>query len=93
MHPHAGASHEIVPLDAGGFGVRVSIPDTSPTTVSRFDTEAAAAGWIAAHKNPHTGSITTRNGIPKIQARDGRIGESPLCANPITASSGPSESA
>ena len=50
-HPHAEAAYEIVPLDAGGFGVRVSIPDTSPTTVSRFDTEAAAAAWIAAHKS------------------------------------------
>jgi hypothetical protein len=50
-HPHAEAIYEIVPLDGGGFGVRVSIPDTSPTTVSRFDTEAAAAAWIAAHKS------------------------------------------
>jgi hypothetical protein len=50
-HPHAEAIYEIVPLDPGGFGVRVSIPDTSPTTVSKFQTEAAAAAWIAAHKS------------------------------------------
>lgn len=51
MHPHTEATYEIVPLDPGGFGVKVSIPDTSPTTVSRFDSEAAAAAWIALHKN------------------------------------------
>jgi hypothetical protein len=41
-HPHADAIYEIVPLAAGGFGVKISIQDMSPTTVSRFDTEAAA---------------------------------------------------
>jgi hypothetical protein len=40
-----------VPLDAGGFGVKVSIPDANPTTVSRFETEAAAEVWIASHKS------------------------------------------
>jgi hypothetical protein len=30
--------------------VRVSIPDSNPTTVSSFDTEAAAEAWIASHK-------------------------------------------
>jgi hypothetical protein len=55
-HPHAEATYEVVPLDdsggdTGGFGVRVSIPDTSPTTVRSFDTEAAAAAWIEAHKS------------------------------------------
>ena len=50
-HPHAEAIYEVVPLDVGGFSVKVSIPDTNPTTVSSFDTEAAAEAWIAAHKN------------------------------------------
>jgi hypothetical protein len=49
-HPHAEATYEVVLLDAGGFGVKVSIPDTNPTTVSSFDTEAAAEAWIALHK-------------------------------------------
>lgn len=50
-HPHAEATYEVIRLDNGGFGVKVSIPDTSPTTVSRFATEAAAEAWIAAHKS------------------------------------------
>jgi hypothetical protein len=50
-HPYADAVYEIVPLAAGGFGVKISIDDISPTTVSRFDTEAAAEGWIASHKS------------------------------------------
>lgn len=49
-HPHAEANYEVVPLAAGGFGVKISIPDSSPTTVSRFDSEAAAEAWIAEHK-------------------------------------------
>jgi hypothetical protein len=34
----------------GSFVVKVSIPDTFPTTVTGFGTEAAAAAWIANHK-------------------------------------------
>ena len=49
-HPHAEAIYEVVLLDAGRFGVKVSIPDTNPTTVSSFDTEAAAEAWIASYK-------------------------------------------
>jgi hypothetical protein len=49
-HPHAEANYEVVPLAAGGFGVKISIPDSNPTTVTRFDSEAAAEAWIAAHK-------------------------------------------
>ena len=50
-HPYAEAIYEVVRLDAGGFGVKVSIPDANPTTVSTFDTEAAAKAWIASHKS------------------------------------------
>jgi len=50
-HPHAEALYEVVALGAGAFGVRVSIPDTSPTMVSGFNTEAAAEAWIASHKS------------------------------------------
>lgn len=50
-HPHAEAIYEVVPLNAGGFGVKVLIPDTSPTTVSGFDSQAAAEAWIASHKS------------------------------------------
>ncbi len=89
-HPHAEAIYEIVPLDAGGFGVRVSIPDTSPTTVSRFETEAAAAAWIAAHKNRV--QAQSRPGTAFRRSKPAAAGKETLpCANPITASSGPSE--
>ena len=49
-HPYAEAIYEVILLDAGGFGVKVSIPDTNPPMVSSFDTEAAAEAWIALHK-------------------------------------------
>jgi hypothetical protein len=50
-HPHAEALYEIVALGAGGFAVKVSIPDTNPTMVSGFDTAAAAEAWVASHKS------------------------------------------
>ena len=50
-HPYAEAIYEIIPLDGGGFGVKVSVPDASPTTVSSFGTEADAEAWIASHKS------------------------------------------
>jgi hypothetical protein len=49
-HPYAEAVYEVVPLAAGGFGVKVSTPEASPATVSSFDTTEAAEAWIAAHK-------------------------------------------
>ena len=50
-HPHAEASYRVISLPAGGFGVEVTIPDSSPTTVSSFETEADAEVWIAKHKD------------------------------------------
>jgi hypothetical protein len=49
-HPHAEATYRVVPLTGGAFGVEVAIPDRSPTTVSSFDTEAAAEAWITRTK-------------------------------------------
>jgi hypothetical protein len=49
-HPHAEASYEVVALAAGGFGVKVSIPDSHPTMVTAFATAEAAEAWIASHK-------------------------------------------
>ena len=68
-HPHAEALYEVVPLAAGGFGVKISIPDSSPTTVSRFDSETLAEAWIAAHKTrieaqSQTGRIFRRRAKP-----------------------------
>ena len=33
-HPHAEATYEVITLPGSTFGVKVSIPDTYPTTVS-----------------------------------------------------------
>ena len=49
-HPHAGATYQIVQQLDGSFGVEVTIPDTYPTMVTGFSTEAAAAAWATKHK-------------------------------------------
>ncbi len=49
-HPHAEASYKVIVFEDGSFGVEVSIPDTPPTTVTRFASEQAAAAWIDDHR-------------------------------------------
>jgi len=49
-HPHAEATYRVIPLDGGGFGVEVQIPDSYPTTVSSFPTKADADAWIVNHQ-------------------------------------------
>ena len=49
-HPHAEATYRVVSLKDGGFGVEVAIPETYPTTVSSFASEAAAEAWIEKDK-------------------------------------------
>lgn len=49
-HPHAEATYRVIPLDDGSFGVEVNIPETYPTTVSKFATEADAEAWITEHQ-------------------------------------------
>jgi hypothetical protein len=49
-HPHAEAIYRVIPVDNGSFGVEVSIPDSLPTRVSTFKTEADAEAWIAEHR-------------------------------------------
>ncbi len=50
-HPHAEASYQVISRPSGDFSVEVSIPDSNPTTVSSFASEADAAAWIARHKS------------------------------------------
>ena len=50
-HPHAEASYRVLVLDDGSFGVEVSIPDSHPTMVTRFETQQAAEAWIAGHRD------------------------------------------
>ena len=49
-HPHAEASYRVLPLNDGSFGVEVTIPDSHPTTVTKFDSSEAAEAWISAHQ-------------------------------------------
>ncbi|HWB51107.1 MAG TPA: hypothetical protein VG651_18495 [Stellaceae bacterium] len=60
-HPYAEAVYRVVPLADGGFGVEVKIPDSFPTTVSKFDTEAAAEVWIARNKQRVSEQNVARN--------------------------------
>jgi hypothetical protein len=50
MHPHAEANYQVIPLDDGSFGVEVTIPDSQPTTVTKFHSEDAAEAWITDHQ-------------------------------------------
>jgi hypothetical protein len=50
IHPHAEATYTVVPLEDGIFGVRVAIPETYPTMVRPFASEAEAETWILKHK-------------------------------------------
>jgi hypothetical protein len=50
IHPHAEATYRVVRLDDGSFGVEVNIPDSHPTRVSMFKTEADAEAWIVEHR-------------------------------------------
>jgi hypothetical protein len=49
-HPYAEANYRVLPLDDGSFGVEVSIPDSNPTTVTKFASEEAAEAWISGHR-------------------------------------------
>ena len=49
-HPHAGAMYRVIPGGGGAFAVEVSIPESYPTKVSPFSTEADAEAWIAEHR-------------------------------------------
>jgi hypothetical protein len=70
-HPHAAAAYRIVPLPDGSFGVEVTIPDSRPTTVSRFSSEEEAEAWIANHRRL-VESQTERGGWFRISATDRR---------------------
>jgi len=49
-HPHAEATYRVIPFGDGSFGIEITIPDSYPTTVSKFKTEADAEAWIAEHQ-------------------------------------------
>jgi hypothetical protein len=49
-HPHAEATYRVIPIDGATFAVEVRIPESHPTRVSPFATEAAAEAWIVEHQ-------------------------------------------
>ena len=64
-HPHAEATYRVIAFDNGGFGVEVSIPDSHPTTVSMFKTEADAEAWITEHRRRVQSQTELRRGFRK----------------------------
>jgi hypothetical protein len=50
-HPHAEAAYRVIPFEDASFAVEVCIPDSHPTRVSPFKTEADAEAWIADHRS------------------------------------------
>ena len=59
-HPHAEAVYRVVAQEDATFGVEVTIPETSPTTVTSFASEAEAEAWIEGHKDRVRQSQTLR---------------------------------
>ena len=49
-HPHSGATYRLVLQVDYSFGVEVTIPGMSPTTVTGFASQADAERWIAKHR-------------------------------------------
>lgn len=70
-HPHAEATYRIIAFDNGSFGVEVSIPDSHPTRVTTFKTEADAEAWIAEHQR-RVQSQTQSGGRFRGASRRGR---------------------
>jgi hypothetical protein len=68
-HPYAEAVYRVVELPGGGFGVEVKIPDSNPTTVSRFETEAVAEAWIARNKQRVIEQSVPRNPFRRSQPK------------------------
>ena len=68
-HPHQGASYRILPRQGEAFGVEVTIPDMSPTTVSGFPTLGDAERWIARHKEIVAAGRPVRSTFRTLQRR------------------------
>jgi hypothetical protein len=68
-HPYADAVYRVVDLPGGAFGVEVKIPDSLPTTVSSFETEAAAEAWIARNKQRVIEQSEPRNRFGRTQPK------------------------
>jgi hypothetical protein len=63
-HAHSNATYRVYRLEAGSFGVEVSIPDTEPTHVTWFANRAKANAWIAEHKQTVERQCSAARGLP-----------------------------
>jgi hypothetical protein len=72
-HPHAEATYRVVPIAGGAFGVEVSIPDRSPTTVSSFATPELAEAWIVQTKERVESEGASGKWFRRGQGRIGRF--------------------
>jgi predicted metal-dependent hydrolase len=70
-HPHAEATYRVIAIDNGAFGVEVSIPDSHPTKVSMFKTEADAEAWIAEHRRRVQSQTGSGRGFRRSNGRGG----------------------
>jgi hypothetical protein len=68
-HPYAEAVYRVVDLPGGAFGVEVKIPESNPTTVSSFETAAAAEAWIARNKQRVIEQSEARNPFRRSQPK------------------------
>ena len=68
-HPHSEATYRIIAFDNGSFGVEVSIPDTHPTRVTPFKTEADAEAWIAEHQRRVQSQTLSRSSFRGASSR------------------------
>jgi hypothetical protein len=68
-HPYAEATYRVIRLTGGAFGVEVKIPESHPTTVSSFETEAAAEVWIARNKKRVEEQSVPRNPFRKSEPK------------------------
>lgn len=68
-NPYVEAVYRVVTLPGGSFGVEVKIPDSNPTIVSSFETEAAAEAWIARNKQRVSERAEPRNPFRRSQPR------------------------
>jgi hypothetical protein len=57
----------VVELPGGVFGVEVKIPESQPTMVSSFETEALAEAWIARNKQRVLEQSEPRNPFRRSQ--------------------------
>ena len=71
LHPHSGATYRMTACKDGAFEVEVTIPDTSPITMTNFAKQADAERWIDQHKAAvNAGSPLRRSfGMPENRTR------------------------